>query len=308
MIGPGAPPAWDSWAEVYDLADADRTTYVTFYTGLVTDRMRSVLDLGCGTGTITIPLARELARQHADPAGVRAVGIDESPRMLAIAEDRAQRSEEAFRRIEWVRGDMRALPFDGPFDLVVSAYISLQYLLGKDELEQAFDEARRVIAETGLFAFDLYQPNPEYLAAGHMNRLARVVTDECGQTLEIREDASYDDRSRILTIDWRLVRSATPDTKPIARLRQRIRQYFPDELERLLAGSDFSIRARFGDVDRSQFTPHSRKQVYVCSPSARRRAAAAIAPRSRRSAHRGAPGLNAGSAPAASFGAASASR
>jgi hypothetical protein len=47
---------------------------------------------------------------------------------------------------------------------------------------------------------------------------------------------------------------------------QEIRQYFPNEVRKLLADTGFVVAEQFGDDDRSPFTPSSRKQVYVCRP------------------------------------------
>src|SRR6266704_1207812 len=123
--------AWNTWADYYDLADGDRVPYIAFYRSLLTDRTRSVLELGCGTGTITSAVAQRIARRTDNAQAIRVVGVDASEGMLRVA-----RAREA--TVEWIFGDMRSPPVQGPFDLVFCCYNTLQHLLDNEDLVQAF--------------------------------------------------------------------------------------------------------------------------------------------------------------------------
>jgi hypothetical protein len=69
----------------------------------------------------------------------------------------------------------------------------------------------------------------------------------------MREDRSYDPRSRVLDLDWRLVRAQAPHLEPLATTRFRLRQHYPADVERLLARAGLRIASRHGDFDRSSF-------------------------------------------------------
>jgi SAM-dependent methyltransferase len=253
--------AYDCWADYYDVTDADRTPFINFYRSLVTERRpRSLLDLGCGTGTVTIALAQHLVGRHAGSPGARVVGVDVSSGMLDVARERDA-------RVEWVQGDMRSPPVDGSFDLVICTFNTLQSLLRDDDLAQAFGSVRRLLSADGAFAFDIYQPNLDYISIAQTDRLARSVTDGHGRRLEIREDTRYDPRTRVLTIDWRLVEELNTDAPPLARMRCPVRQYFPADVARSLDAAGLAVQERYGDLDRSPFTPDSKKQVLVCGPA-----------------------------------------
>src|SRR5687768_7596871 len=124
-----APFAWNEWAKYYDLADADRTPYIEFYGSLITDKIRSVLEIACGTGKITSALADLLARQHTSLRGIRVVGTDESPEMIRIAKARDD-------RITWTVGDMRKRTAGGTFDFALCCYNTLQQMLSDDDFVQ----------------------------------------------------------------------------------------------------------------------------------------------------------------------------
>ena len=198
---------YDDWADYYDLTDADRAPFIEFYRGLATDQTESLLELGCGTGTITIALAGEIARRQEPSDAVRFVGVDESSRMLTVA-----RARDA--RVDWINGDIRSLPVGGSFDLVISCFNTLQHLLADGDLALAFREARRILAADGTFAFDMYRPNLDYLVTPQENRLARAVTDDRGRRLQIREDTRDHADSRVLTIEWRLVEEGEEGRDP----------------------------------------------------------------------------------------------
>src|SRR5690348_14287258 len=135
------PPAtYDAWGPYWDVIDIDRSAMLAFYRQLITAQTCSHLEVACGTGTMTIPLADELLRQHAN---ARVVGIDQSIGMLNIARTR-------HRQIEWVFGDMRNPPVEGQFDLVISCFNVLQELLMDDDLAQTFSSVRRILSSGGL--------------------------------------------------------------------------------------------------------------------------------------------------------------
>jgi len=247
--------AYDDFAAYYDISDIDRAPETAYYCSLVRDGVHSLLELACGTGTITIPMARKLI-ERSGPAA-RVVGIDESEKMLKVARRRAS-------DIEWISGDMRRPRVDGPFDLVICCYHSLQVLLSDDDMLQCFRNVREILAPDGIFAFSIYQPNLEFLNAPHADHAVRSFADAQGRQLEVRERGEYDSASRILANDWRVVEQGKADGVPIASMHLLIRQYFPEDIERLLAAAGLAICERYGDYDRSPFTADTKRQVIVC--------------------------------------------
>lgn len=103
-----------------------------------------VLDIGCGTGNITIPLAE---------MGYRIAGLDMSGEMLALAEEKA-RSQGL--RISWIQQDMRFMDLGiMVFDLIISMTDSLNYIAGPADLLQVFQRVHGMLKTGGWFVFDL---------------------------------------------------------------------------------------------------------------------------------------------------------
>jgi ubiquinone/menaquinone biosynthesis C-methylase UbiE len=146
---------WDEYAPFYDWENA-RTLGrrdVKFWTGVAQRAQGRVLELGCGTGRVSIPLAR---------AGVDLVGVDRSAQMLGRATAQLRRWR-ASDRLRLVRGDMRRLPFvAGSFSMVIAPYGVLQSLTRAADLRAALDSVARVVAPGGTFGVDLVPDVPNW--------------------------------------------------------------------------------------------------------------------------------------------------
>ena len=109
----------------------------------------SVLDIGCGTGTLAIA-----AKQRVGPAG-RVFGVDASPEMLARA---TKKAIKAGAEIVFKNGIVERLPFpDGQFDAVLSTV--MLHHLGSEARQQCAHEVRRVLKPGGrVLAVDFARP------------------------------------------------------------------------------------------------------------------------------------------------------
>lgn len=130
------------------------------------ERAGAVLELGCGTGRLA---ARLLAERL--PAGARYLGLDVSPRMVALA--RAAVAPWGDRaRVERTDGSMDLPADDGAFDRFVGAYVL--DLLSPEDAGRLLDEAHRVLRPGGLLALASLTPGQTALARG-LTRAWRAV-------------------------------------------------------------------------------------------------------------------------------------
>jgi ubiquinone/menaquinone biosynthesis C-methylase UbiE len=112
-------------------------------------RGESVLDIGCGTGTLAIA-----AKQRVGPAG-KVYGVDASPQMLARA---GKKAKKAGAEVVFKNGIVEALPFpDGQFDAVLSTV--MLHHLNREARQRCAHEVRRVLKPGGrLLAVDFARP------------------------------------------------------------------------------------------------------------------------------------------------------
>ncbi len=146
---------WDDYAPFYDWENA-RTLGrrdVPFWLRMTSVVKGPVLELGCGTGRITMPLAHE---------GVHVVGVDRSGEMLLRARRRVRRQRRGTKP-DLIRGDIRHLPFpDASFQLVMAPYGILQSLLSDRDLTTTLSEVARVTEPDGMFGLELVADLPSW--------------------------------------------------------------------------------------------------------------------------------------------------
>lgn len=96
-----------------------------------------ILDLACGWGRHAIELGTR---------GYEVTGLDLEPTLLSMA---AQEAVQRGSNVNWVRGDIRDLPFSASFDAVICLFSSLGYSLSDDDDVRVLQETRRVLAGDG---------------------------------------------------------------------------------------------------------------------------------------------------------------
>jgi SAM-dependent methyltransferase len=114
-------------------------------------RPTTIVDLGCGTGNIAIPLGLE---------GFSVTGIDLSEDMLAVAQQKAERHPALPRggSLTWVQQDIREWELVEPVDAVISFCDCMNYLLEEADIIQAFQQTFLGLKPGGLFLFDVHTP------------------------------------------------------------------------------------------------------------------------------------------------------
>jgi ubiquinone/menaquinone biosynthesis C-methylase UbiE len=147
---------WDDYAPFYDWENA-RTVGrrdIRFWQRLAEQCGGPVLELGCGTGRVAVPVARTVDR---------VVGIDRSDAMLRQAQRRLRRGGRG-TLLRLVRGDVRSLPFLGAsrFRLVMAPYGMLQSLLRDRDLRDTLRSVFGVLRRGGTFAMDLVPDLPRW--------------------------------------------------------------------------------------------------------------------------------------------------
>ena len=224
---------YDDWADIYDAVYADLTHDIDFYVDLARESGGPVLELGCGTGRISLPIARE---------GIAVTGIDISPRMIAIAHEKATKRGLSERCV-FQSGDMATLQLAERFPLVIMPFRSFQSMLTTEEQRQALARVRERLAPGGVFAVDTFNPDASSLVNDETSRLAyhqKDVERAGGGTLVVWGQNGWDPVTQVN--DVRLIIEEVSDEGVVERRLMRDyeqRYIFRYEMEHLLdcAGS-----------------------------------------------------------------------
>jgi len=215
---------------------ADR--YVAFLSGLLRSRGSlgaSILDLGCGTGTLAYALAAQ---------GHRVQGIDKSTAMIEQA--LAKRSEATAP--EFAVQGIEELSVEGPFDLVTCTFGTLNYLVEPEGVQVAFGRVRSVLAQEGQFVFD--SNTSQLFEAHHRGTLERDLNGEL-----VVQELDYDAQKGIATTVFRF-----PDGR---KEHHRQRAYGLRELSKLLDAAGMVLAGQFANLQGRPFTEGDKRLVCV---------------------------------------------
>jgi SAM-dependent methyltransferase len=234
-----------------------------FYLELARAQGPKVLEICCGSGRVTVPLAR---------AGFDVVGIDASPHMLALARAKLDADTKDDRQptgdVRLFQADMRDFRLDTQdFDLAIVAVKSFAYLTEPADQLCCLESIAAHLRPGGLLAIDFLHPQPEWVGATPgtiRDDLLQRVPDR-GFTLSRVESVVSTDLARQV----RVIRSAyeviddegSLVTKRFVEWPYRWTHRF--EAEHLLARAGFSVEAVYGGYQREPFTSSSAAMVFV---------------------------------------------
>ena len=255
---------WDDYAPFYDWENA-RTLGrrdVPFWRNLATRAGGPVLELGCGTGRIAVPVGR---------AGVHLVGIDRSAAMLARARRRVQRARLG-GHIHLVRGDIRHLPFAaakperaantvaGRFALVIAPYGVLQSLLRERDLAATLEASFRVLEPGGTFGLELVADLPSWKEYRKRVSLTGWRRRPGGTHVTLTETVRQDRAARLTIFDQEFTERRGRQRRT-QRFALTFRTLSVPQMVRRLEKAGFTITALLGDYAGGPWDP--RAEVWV---------------------------------------------
>lgn len=242
-----------AFPELYDEQYERYRDDFSFYRSLAEDYGSPVLELGAGTGRVSMSLAK---------AGFAVTGIDLSDEMLQKAKTRIQEAKlEDLINLE--QQDMRTLELGERFPLVIAPFNALMHLYTLKDQDKAFAAIKRHLQSDGVFAFDLYNPNFETL--DHLTKQEEWSTVG-GQNAELFLYQTQDKDKQIVNSTYYLD-SISPDgslKRQTAQLKQRY--YYRFELERALQHAGFSQVRFFGDFDRQPYSRAAPHLIGIAKP------------------------------------------
>jgi SAM-dependent methyltransferase len=207
-----------------------------------------VLEMACGSGRLTIPIAQ---------SGIETVGADLSKPMLDTGRAKAR---GAGVDVQFFEADMRSFDLPGKFSTILIPGNSLLHLFTLEDLTRCFRCVRRHLAPNGRLVFDVSKWDLAMLARDPSQRYPVLTVKD----VTIEETATYDAAEQIRHFVWYCSKPGAPDFRVI---EYSLRVIFPQELLLLLVTAGFQVDARYGEFTREQFTSASPRQVCVCSVS-----------------------------------------
>jgi len=182
--------------------------------------VKSILDLGCGTGGHSLLLAQR---------GYEVTGVDRSEPMLAIARAKAARTGAAIRFVE---SDVRNVSLDTRFDAVISMFAVVSYLTKDEDLRAAFTAVHRHLKPGGIFYFDVWF-GPGVLQDPPSERF-KVIPADGGEIVRL-VTPRLDLASQTVDVNYRVLRRTAESLADDISEVHPMRFFFPREINLLLS-------------------------------------------------------------------------
>lgn len=256
-----SPALYDSFiADYYDESPIvrARTQDVAFYRRAAEEFGDPVLELGCGTGRITMALAE---------IGKRVTGLDLSERMLErAARKRFALNKEERERVHLVQGDMSKFELGEKFRLVIIPFRPFQHLREMREQMDCLERVRRHLKPGGRLILDVFQTDPERMHDPvHMRESSLVDYKTAdGRQVRISERVAAFHRAQQINDVEMIYSIQHPDgRKERLVFAWPLRYFFRYEVEHLLARCGFHVTAEYGDFDRTPIRDDSPEMIFV---------------------------------------------
>jgi SAM-dependent methyltransferase len=255
-------PSYDSIAEFYD-DDMGRNNPgldIRFYVDRALRAGRSVLELACGTGRITLPLVQQ---------GLTVDALDGSLPMLQQLENkaRARLSPEELGRLAWHQANMREFSFGKRFDAILCPFSGFTYLVDEGDQRKMLRCVRSHLAPGGVFLLDTFVPHfkdlllpDDHVVFDYRRRLDNGLILERWKTIQ-------KDLTRQVNIVRRTYQFSNDDGEVLRTVcTESITRYrFRTEMVLLLESEGFEIIEQYGDFAGRPYSYDASMMVFVCA-------------------------------------------
>lgn len=247
---------YETLARFYDLEHVGFTEDVPLYLDFARRTGGPVLELGCGTGRLLVPLAQ---------AGYEVVGLDRSPAMLARAQARLSAAGLA-ERVALVRGNITGFDLGRSFGLAILALNSFMHLTDQADQLGALHCARQHLRPGGLLILDLPGPSEPWLIQPGLVVTGTYPTPEGGIVLKMT-DSRYERARQVEEITVIYDETDAAGTTRRTVLGLSLRYVFRYELELLLRLAGLRLQAIYGDYDLNPYDEDAARMIAVAGRS-----------------------------------------
>ena len=223
----------------------------------------NVLELGCGTGRMTFPLAN---------LGHEITGLDNSEAMLARARVKlANQPPDVKGRVMLCKGDMADFSLDNKFGQIIIPFRGFQHILTPERQASCLASVREHLADGGLFIVDLFNPDLNLLIhSGQQERIFEMesLEPETGNTLVRYARNTHDYHNQVIHGKF-IYERYDPEGKLLSTEMENysLRWTWRWEMEYLLRLSGFEIEALYGNYHRIPYPRAAGELVFVCGKS-----------------------------------------
>lgn len=257
---------FDGWAEFYDLVHAGLPGEEEFYLNRVGTCGCEVLELGCGTGRVAVPLAN---------LGIDVVGLDLSRPMLDRCEihwsEVRDQSPNSGGTLRLVHDDMRIFDLKKQFGRIIMPYRSFMHLLRPEDQAACLERIAAHLEPDGRFLMNMWLPSVAYIYAfstappdREFTHIETYPLEGSEQVIEHYHSVRCDVMNQLLIEEHRLI-TLDKQKRELARTELPLQRAWISvrEMQNLIAASPLEIEALYGGFDESTVNSESTESVWV---------------------------------------------
>jgi SAM-dependent methyltransferase len=246
-------------AKYYDYDNRDNLTAdIPFYLEYAKKVAEGILELGCGTGRVAIPLAK---------AGFNVTGLDLSDSMIEIFNEKLKNVPEQIRnRVRLLKGSMSSFSFDQKYDLIIAPFRAFQALTEKKDISNCLKCVHEHLSENGLFIINVFRPNkvldeswcyPETVQweTVDQNTGTKITKKHWGSKIDVERQVIYPNFAyEILDKSGNLKRIEE---------KLSLKYYYYQQLKDYLKASGLNVEEEYGWYDKTNINCN-REMIFVC--------------------------------------------
>jgi SAM-dependent methyltransferase len=253
--------AKELYAQLYDIRVPDWEGEIDFYRELICNsplKTYGVLEVACGTGRVTIRLARD---------GIEITGLDISPELLEIARQKSI----GLSNVKWILGDMQTFEIGTKFGFVILPGHSFQFMTSPEDQVKCLEQIKNHLVPNGLAVIHidyqdfgwlaelLNQKEPVYKKS---DILTHPTTDQ-----KFRRSFAWEfepsTQTATVNTNWEEIDESGNVIQVWRMEPARLHCIFPFEMEHLQKCVGFSIEAVYGDFFKSKLTNESEQMIWL---------------------------------------------
>ncbi|WP_026674817.1 class I SAM-dependent DNA methyltransferase [Alkalihalobacterium bogoriense] len=239
---------------LYDKENESYTPEIPFLTKWAAKQQGTIIDIACGTGRITIPLAK---------SGYTLIGVDVHNGMLQEARNKSSKKNVD---IQWVEQDCTNFKLGIKSRLIYSVGNSFQHFLTSEDQDGLLVSVNKHLEEDGVFIFGTRFPNEDELLQPITEEYWKTYTDdETHCPVDVYTISRYDALEQIQ--HYTTIRKYKNESDEIVNEKNTnisLRYVYPKEMERLLFIHGFEIVDVYKDWNETPIDNASHEMVYVC--------------------------------------------
>lgn len=251
---------YDTHAELYDQLYLGLPGEEDFYVNESLRYSSPILEIGCGTGRVTIPIAK---------VGGDITGIDNSDGLLEVANQKVSKIKNMAGSIELINADMRDFSINKKFNLVIIPYRAFLHMHSVEDQKKTLKNIYNHLAPGGHLIMNMFFPRIDVIDS-HINQLGnavkqvKVLENKNGNKLMVHDSRQYSSYTQLIN-QYFIVEEINPEGLVISK------QYFPltlrwvtkFEMEHLFELSGFKVINSYGWFDKRPLSDNSEEMIWV---------------------------------------------